>query len=159
MFNTIKWDEKYTTGVAIIDDQHQRIFRFLDEIDDAIKTKNGDAVEDVVIGLLDYAVSHNEFEEHLMEEAGFPHTEMHQTAHDAFRRRSEDYVRRIASGENRFRLARQIRNDIGLWLTGHIMQEDMKYVPYMRAHQPEEGMVSRLLSRFFHKASGASKAA
>lgn len=159
MFNSIQWDNKYATGIAAIDSQHQRIFLYLDQIDEAIATHNSDAVEEVVIGLLDYAVSHNAFEEKLMEEAGFPHTELHQHAHDAFRRRAEDYVLRISGSEDRFRLARRIRNDIGLWLTGHIMQEDMKYVPYMRTHQPSEGLVSRLASIFFQNSRKPHRAA
>lgn len=144
----LTWSDDYATGIPVIDEQHKRIFDYLVEIDAAIDSHSEDLVEDVVIGLLDYAITHNSFEESLMEQAGYPLVEAHKSAHDAFRRRTEDYVRRISSHENRFRLAREIRNDIGLWLTGHIKREDQHYVPYVKQNT-DQGFVGRMLHRFF----------
>lgn len=154
MTHKVEWSNKYATGIPVIDEQHQRIFQYLDEIDQAIALKSKNAVQDVVIGLLEYSVTHNAFEEELMQASGYPQLHDHQGVHDAFRRRAEDYVRRISSGDNPVHLARQIRNDINLWISGHILHEDMRYVPYMKESQPDQGLVNRLVGRFFKRPQG-----
>ena len=145
---SIDWSEEYATGIEIIDEQHKRIFQYLSEIDEAIQQHSADKVEEVVRGLLDYSVTHNTFEESLMEKADYPMLEPHRQAHGAFKRRAEGFAKRLASGEDRFRLAREVRTDIGLWLTGHIKREDQHYVPYVKKGT-DKGFVGRMLAKFF----------
>lgn len=144
----IEWSDEYATGIDIIDEQHKRIFEYLKEIDQAINNQSADEVERVVRGLLDYSVTHNTFEESLMEKAEYPMFDPHRQAHESFRRRAEAFVRRMEAGEDRFRLAREVRTEIGLWLTGHIKREDQHYVPFV-SKGTDKGFISRMLSRFF----------
>lgn len=144
----ISWSPEYKTGIDIIDEQHKRIFEYLGEIDHAIKTQSTSAVEYVIKSLIDYALSHNRFEEGLMEKAGYPLLEAHQRVHESFKIRAQTYNTRLASGEDHFRLAREVRTDIGLWLTNHIKRDDQHYVPFVK-RSIEGGLVSRMLSKFF----------
>lgn len=144
----IAWSAEYATGIDIIDTQHQRIFEHLQEIDQAIKTRDGEAVEQVVKSLLDYAISHNAFEESLMERAGYPMLEAHRQVHDAFKARAEGYAAQLTAGHDTFRLAREVRTDIGLWLTNHIKRDDKHYVNYVKRNI-EGNFVSRMLGMFF----------
>ena len=144
----ISWSAEYATGIDIIDEQHKRIFEYLAEIDHAIKAQSTSEVEYVVKALLDYAISHNTFEESLMEKAGYPILEAHHQVHEAFKARAQGYAERLNSGEDHFRLAREVRTDIGLWLTNHIKRDDKHYVPFVKKSL-DGGFVSRMLGKFF----------
>lgn len=144
----ISWSAEYATGIDIIDEQHKRIFEYLAEIDHAIKAQSTSEVEYVVKALLDYAVSHNTFEESLMEKANYPILDAHHQVHEAFKARAAGYAERLNSGEDHFRLAREVRTDIGLWLTNHIKRDDKHYVPYVKKSL-DGGFVSRMLGKFF----------
>lgn len=88
----ITWSPDFSVGIDIIDEQHKRIFGYLDEIEHAIVTRNPAEVEHVVKSLVDYAISHNTFEESLMEKAGYPMFEAHHQVHEAFKARALGYV-------------------------------------------------------------------
>ncbi len=142
------WSSDYATGIDIIDEQHKRIFEYLNEIDTAIKAQSLDDVEHVVKAVVDYAVSHNTFEESLMEKAGYPMLEAHHKVHEAFKARVNGYLERLNGGEDCIRLAREVRSDLGLWLTNHIKRDDRHYVPYVKKSL-DGGFVSRMLGKFF----------
>ncbi|WP_455233220.1 hemerythrin domain-containing protein [Geopseudomonas aromaticivorans] len=85
---TIRWSDDFATGIDIVDEQHKRIFDYLIEIDTAITTRSADKVEEVAKALIDYAVSHNTFEESLMEKAGYPMLDAHHKVHEVFKARA-----------------------------------------------------------------------
>jgi len=144
----ICWTADYETGIDIIDAQHKRIFEYLKEIDQAISRKSIAQIEYVIKSLIDYAISHNTFEESLMEKAGYPMLEAHHQVHERFKERAHSYLFRFANGEDPIRLAREIRGDMGLWLTNHIKRDDKHYVNYVKKNI-EGGFVARMLSALF----------
>jgi hemerythrin len=144
----INWSDEYATGIDIVDEQHKRIFEYLNEIDHAIKAQSLVDVEHVVKAVVDYAISHNTFEESLMEQAGYPMLDAHHKVHEAFKARANGYLQRLNDGEDAFRLAREVRSDLGLWLTNHIKRDDRHYVPYVKKSL-DGGFVSRMLGKFF----------
>lgn len=144
----ITWSPEFVMGIDIIDEQHQRIFDYLHQIDQAIAIRSAEKVEEVAKSLIDYAISHNTFEESLMEKAGYPMLEAHHQVHEAFKARALGYEKRFTSGEDPLRLARDIRTDISLWLTNHIKRDDKHYVPYVKKSL-DGNFVTRMLGRFF----------
>jgi hemerythrin len=149
MSYVIAWTAEFATGIDIIDEQHKRIFEYLEEIDHAIKTQNVDEVEHVIKSLIDYAISHNAFEESLMEKAGYPMLDAHHQVHEAFKARANAYAEHLTQGDDPFRVARDVRTDIGLWLTNHIKRDDKHYVSFVKRNI-EGNFVTRMLGRFFH---------
>lgn len=144
----INWGPEFETGIDIIDEQHKRIFDYLLEIDHAITAQVPAEVEKVVRALIDYAISHNTFEESLMEKAGYPMLGPHHEVHEAFKARAQAYNDRLEKGEDPFRVGREVRTDIALWLTNHIKKDDQHYVPFVKKSL-EGGFVSRMLKKFF----------
>lgn len=144
----ISWSPDYETGVDIIDQQHKRMFDYLDEINHAIETHNAEGVEQVIRELIDYSISHNSFEESLMEQAGYPMLDAHREVHNAFKVRAHSYAIQLNHGNDPLRLAREIRTDIALWLVNHIRHEDQHYVPFVK-RTLNKGFVSRMLAHFF----------
>ncbi len=129
----INWTAEFETGIDIIDEQHKRIFEYLKEIDEAISSRSVEQIEHVIKSLIDYAISHNTFEETLMEKAGYPMLEAHHRCTRRFKERAHSYRDRFGNGEDPIRLAREVRSDIGLWLTNHIKRDDKHYVNYVKA--------------------------
>ncbi|SEJ33362.1 hemerythrin [Pseudomonas linyingensis] len=144
----ISWTADFETGIDIIDEQHKRIFEYLKEIDQAISRKSVEQIEHVIKSLIDYAIAHNTFEESLMEKAGYPMLDAHHEVHERFKERADSYRVRFGSGEDPIRLAREVRSDIGLWLTNHIKRDDKHYVNYVK-RSLEGGFVARMLGKFF----------
>ncbi|MDP2504199.1 MULTISPECIES: bacteriohemerythrin [unclassified Oceanobacter] len=143
-----QWIPEFETGIDIIDSQHKRIFEYILEVDRAILMQDSDAVKQIAGSLIDYSISHNAFEETLMERANYPILAAHAKVHEAFRDRALSYNQRIENGEDCFKVAKEVRSDIGLWLTNHIQRDDKDYVPYVRKSL-EGGFVGRMVKRFF----------
>lgn len=148
MAYNINWSAEFETGIDIIDDQHKRIFDYLNEIDQAIALRSVPEIERVIKAIIDYSISHNTFEESLMERAGYPLLEAHHQVHERFKERAHGYGARFEKGEDPIRLAREVRSDIGLWLTNHIKRDDKHYVPYVKKSL-DGGFVARMLGKFF----------
>lgn len=145
----IQWSEEFATGIDIIDEQHRQLFTYFEEIQTLISTKQTEGLADIVRGLVDYAISHNTFEESLMEKGGYPMLDAHHRVHENFKSRALAYGDRLSAGEDPIRVAREVRVDIGIWLMNHIRREDKHYVPYVRKVLDNQGLVSRLLSKVF----------
>ncbi|MBM95328.1 MAG: hypothetical protein CMI09_05720 [Oceanospirillaceae bacterium] len=143
-----QWLPEFETGIDVIDSQHQRIFEYLLEVDTAIRMQSHESIKEVVHSLIDYSISHNAFEETLMERADYPILAAHAKVHEAFRNRALSYEHRIENGEDCLKVAKEVRSDIGLWLTNHIQRDDKDYVPYVKKSL-EGGFVSRMKKRFF----------
>lgn len=143
-----KWLAEFETGIDVVDSQHMRIFEYLLEVDEAIHVQDANQVRRVVRALIDYSISHNAFEETLMERAGYPILAAHAKVHEAFRNRALAYEQRIEAGEDCLKVGKEVRSDIGLWLTNHIQRDDKDYVPYVKKSL-EGGFVSRMMKRFF----------
>lgn len=148
MTQSLSWSSDYATGIDIIDEQHKRLFEYFDEIQQCIAANQEDKVEQICKNLIEYAVTHNSFEETLMEKAGYPMLEQHHQIHEAFKTRAYGYLQQIKEGANKMKVARNVRNDIGMWLINHIKREDKHYVPYVKA-DIDKGFVGRMLKRFF----------
>lgn len=146
MQQQMEWSDEYATGFVEIDEQNQRVFRYLHALEAAIVHRSEDAIQEVVIDLLDYAVTHCRIEEQVMDDAGYPLASEHRQAHAAFQRRTEQYVRQLAAGDNPVHLAQQIRNDLRLWITGHIEREDPDYAEYIARHteRPQQPLLDWL---------------
>lgn len=145
---SIVWSDDFAIGIDIIDSQHQRLFKYFQEIEQCIAAEDVSAVEQLCRGLIDYAVSHNSFEESLMEKADYPMFEAHHRVHEAFKQRAQGYLARLDNGTEPLKIAREMRTDIGLWLINHIKHEDKHYSPYVKKSL-DKGLVSRMLGKFF----------
>src|SRR5690554_776244 len=127
----IAWSPDFEIGVDIIDEQHKRLFDYFAEIEEVIASGETEPLKLVVRGLMDYAVSHNSFEETLMEDAGYPMLDAHRRVHEEFKKRMYSYQQRLDGGEDAIKLAREVRLDIAMWLMNHLKREDKHYTPYV----------------------------
>ncbi len=126
----MEWTRELEFGIPVIDEQHKRIVQFINELDDACRTNNAAETKHVMEGLLDYTITHFEFEESLQEKAGYPFLKAHRRIHEIFMKKVADIRERSAKGEN---VGPELLILLKGWLASHIKSEDRDYVESVKA--------------------------
>ncbi len=121
----MQWTEDLETGIQVIDDQHKRIINYINELHHASETGNADEVKEVLEGLLDYTITHFQFEEELQAKAGYPFLKAHQRVHEIFMKRIATFRERADKGEN---IIPELLSMLKVWLSSHIKGDDRDYV-------------------------------
>lgn len=79
----IEWNDSYSVGVKIVDEQHKTILRLINRLSKAISAHNGQAVlGEVLDELKSYTITHFETEENLMKEMSFSGYSAHKAEHE-----------------------------------------------------------------------------
>lgn len=119
------WTRELETGIQKIDIQHRQIVDYINELDDAIQTGNTEGIRHVIEGVLNYTVTHFEFEEELMQQAGFSGLKAHQQTHEFFMRKVAVLRGRFQEGEN---VSQMLLSMLKGWIVSHIKGEDRDYI-------------------------------
>lgn len=146
----MEWTRDLESGIPIIDTQHKRIVEFINELDDACQTGNTDETNHVMEGLLNYTVTHFEFEEGLQEKAAYPFLKAHQRIHEIFMKKVADIRARSTKGED---VAPELLRLLKGWLVSHIKGEDRDYVESVKKildddNQEVSSWLNTLLKKF-----------
>jgi len=121
----IEWNAEYEIGIPVIDAQHRRIVDYINEVEALDSTiDKEEKLSEILTLLVDYTLSHFEFEEALMEEAEFPELVEHQLTHSAFKNQIELLRQRLTNGED---IANVLYDVLKQWLIGHIREDDSSY--------------------------------
>ena len=149
----LEWTHDLESGIPVIDAQHKRIIDFINELADACISGNPDETRQVMEGLLDYTVTHFEFEESLQEKAGYPFLKAHRRVHEIFMKKVAEIRSRSAQGEN---VAQELLNLLNGWLISHIKGEDRDYIEsvktitsYSNNDQEVSGWMNTTLKKLF----------
>lgn len=121
----IEWDERFDTGVEVVDKQHRGLIHILNGLYDSIGKGQGEAVLLGIFGELQrYADDHFDTEERLMKaQAVTPrHQAEHVIRHVAYRRRIEAYRARREAGERLVPI--QVLAFVSDWWIEHILTCD-----------------------------------
>lgn len=146
----MEWTRDLESGIPIIDAQHKRIIEFINELNDACQTGNMSETNHVMDGLLNYTVTHFEFEEELQEKAGYPFLKAHQRIHEIFMKKVAEIRVRSTNGED---VAPELLRLLKGWLASHIKGEDRDYVESVKKiietdDQQVSGWLGTLLKKF-----------
>jgi hemerythrin len=120
----IQWSDELATGIGVIDSQHKRIIHYINQLEDARALGEPDLINEVLINLTDYTLSHFAFEESLMEDAGYVGAEIHAKTHDSFRDKISTYNERHKAGED---VSEELSKLLNVWLIEHIVSDDSSY--------------------------------
>ncbi|MFZ2161244.1 MAG: bacteriohemerythrin [Sideroxyarcus sp.] len=147
----LEWTRELEFDIPVIDDQHKRIVAFINELHDALATGNAEETGHVMEGLLNYTVTHFEFEEDLQEKAGYPFLKAHRRIHEIFMKKVASIRERGVLGED---IAPELLKLLKAWLASHIKGEDRDYVESVRKitesrNQEIAGWLNSALKRFF----------
>jgi len=123
----IKWDDKYSVGISMIDDEHKKLIGILNK---AIFTKehndNPEELREVLREMTKYALTHFATEETYMKEFNFPEYQDHKKEHRDFYIETIAYHDKVINGDSQ--IANEIIEYLKWWFINHIQVTDKKYI-------------------------------
>ena len=140
------WDPLLDTGIDIIDEQHKGIVNYINQLHEASLTNDRDKVSLVLMGLINYTVSHFSFEENLLEQHGYELLDAHKQVHQSFIDQIKKYRAAHMAGKN---IAKPLVGELQIWLANHIKNEDAHYAKKIRNKQFSTSVISKMVKKFF----------
>ena len=147
----MQWSQDLETGISVIDVQHRRIIDYINKLDHASQTGNAAEVKRVLEQLVDYTLTHFQFEEELQERANYPFLKAHRRVHDIFKKRIAIFLGRANAGED---VIPELMELLRVWLSSHIKGDDRDYVHAVQMiaganDQESAGWLASTLQRLF----------
>lgn len=122
----MKWNENYSIDIKEIDDQHKKLFGYIDDYMDAIrKKKSKEGLQKLINNLLNYTLVHFNNEEEYFVKFSYADSVNHKKQHTFFIEKIKDINIRLEQGK--MVLPVEISNFLRDWLLKHIQIEDKKY--------------------------------
>ncbi len=127
----MEWSPEYSVGDFEIDQQHQKLFKMVNGLNEAMQSGQGRAIlARLLTDLVDYTEKHFAAEERAMEQADYPDLEAHREVHEKLTQQVREIVERFQNGETGLSL--EVMKFLEQWLKKHILGMDKKYGPYLR---------------------------
>ena len=127
------WNNSYSLGIKLIDDQHKKILNFVcGVLNDVPKDEEEKHLyfKEVIGQVVEYIKVHFATEEGIMLVTNFPEYDEHKKAHDSFILTVIDSVRDYEAG-SRLALV-NFSNFMKKWVLAHIAVMDIKYIEYCK---------------------------
>ncbi len=123
----VKWNNKYCVGISIIDEQHKKLFGFLNKTIDAKEhSDNKEELKEVLEEMTQYALEHFETEEAYMREFNYPECRYHSEEHYRFFNKTIAYFDRVVNGD--YHISNELIEYLKQWLVNHIQVCDRQYI-------------------------------
>ena len=146
----ISWSDELSVGIQEIDEQHKILVDLLNSLYLAIREHHGnEATVKILNDLVDYTRIHFAVEESLLRVLDYPEYESHKHHHELLIEQINELSRKIENGKHvGFELLHFLKN----WLTRHILEEDMEYVPHLLKKGVKTSYDKRnWMGRLFHR--------
>ncbi|MCB1853155.1 MAG: hemerythrin family protein [Gammaproteobacteria bacterium] len=150
MSTFVEWSDKLSVGIEEIDDQHKQLANLVNRMHEAIQERHGNqVVGEILEELTNYTRIHFAVEESLMRILGYPDYEEHQEHHEQLLEQVVDLKAKVAAGKAS--IGFELMHFLKLWLTKHIMKEDMAYSGFFLAAGARPTLRERSwISRLWH---------
>lgn len=126
------WDQSFSVHVAELDDQHQRLFRAVAELNDAIRTGRADSmVSEVLEKVVQYTISHFATEESFLQQYEFPGLAAHRREHEILVLRITKFNLSYIAGNPD--IPSSLLVFLQKWLRDHILTTDKEYSAFLNA--------------------------
>lgn len=123
----IKWDNKYSVDISLIDEQHKKLCELINKADLVGNFSNNPRdVLAVLDQMTEYALKHFETEERYMKEFDFLGYEPHRNEHIDFTDTAIEYKNKVVGGDSQ--ITNEILEYLKQWLFNHIQVTDKKYI-------------------------------
>jgi hemerythrin len=126
----IEWSNQFSVNIKEIDDQHKKLFETLNELESAMLNNQGNSTVGKVLDfMLEYAHTHFDLEEKLMEQNGYPDLAQHMAEHSSFVKKVGEF--KSKHDRKTSLLGLDVMNFLFEWLITHISKTDIKYAPFL----------------------------
>jgi len=129
-----EWTEDYSVDLKEIDELQKKMFALFNALLD-LKEEDAEAKEfaNMISEINEYAKYYFQREEEILRENKYPELELHSGEHKYFTKHTIA-LRRIVS-EDKENLTYENIRELGDWLTDHIKEHDLLYVPFLRINR------------------------
>ena len=127
----IKWQEAYSTGIKQLDQQHQELFVYSNDLEGILQDEDV-SKEKLEMGLEyleQYAAKHFGQEENCMHQYACPIAGNNKQAHQKFIEAYKSFEIRINREEDIFSILRELHVFLEQWLVEHICKIDVRLKP------------------------------
>jgi len=126
----LTWDDSYSVGVTVLDDDHKRLINLINQLQTAALYHTSDEyLKETFDALIDYTKFHFQREEALLEKHDFPGLEAHKLQHQAMIDEVESFVTDYQQNTD-VTIAKTI-SYLKTWLINHINGTDKEYTGYL----------------------------
>ncbi len=124
----IKWDNKYSVNVSMIDEQHKKFIDIINKATHVQKYNNKRpiAISEILIEITAYARKHFRTEETYMINCKYYDYKLHKDEHNSFSKIIPNYWQELT--DNNFKVIDAILEYLKWWFTNHIQVTDKKFV-------------------------------
>ncbi len=127
------WNEKFSVGVQMLDDDHKKLVGMVNQLYDGIQAGSGkDVLAKILDGLIDYTKVHFGHEEQFFSKTNYADTAVHKKEHADLTQQVLDVQRKYKAGISGT-LSLEVMNFLKNWLINHIQGSDKKYGPYLNS--------------------------
>ncbi|MFA5997039.1 MAG: bacteriohemerythrin [Candidatus Paceibacterota bacterium] len=127
MKDLIIWDDTFTLGVAVIDEQHKKMIGIINELYHAMKSSTEkENLSDIITELTEYADYHFTSEESFFDKCNYPGAKHHRKSHELYRETINNFLIDYHNDESVLPL--KMIKFLGDWWSDHIRGEDRDYV-------------------------------
>lgn len=130
----ILWQDSYSVGFPTLDEHHKHLARLINQLSDfGTGEGNSEAVDEVIMALVQYAMYHFEHEEKLMDSLGYPRLDSHRLEHTQFC----EVITETSYGATLGIIdLNHLTDYLVRWWKNHILQEDMQLKSYFLTGSP-----------------------
>jgi hemerythrin len=130
MAGYFEWMDSYSVGDDDLDADHRRLISIIDQfIASVAEHRTKEVTGRILEQLTDYTVDHFRREEEFMRRVNYPDYAQHRAIHNKLARRVTEFsVGWRREQEDPAAVAEFLME----WLLHHILEDDMKYAPYLR---------------------------
>ncbi len=127
----VKWDESYSIGFPVIDEQHKKLVEIIDKVATKLENNDGgfDSLLEVVTELDNYVEEHLSFEEALMRKTNYPDYDDQLAQHNGLRKKMESL--NIFDETNTDAFFKDMLQYLFRWLINHIANTDRHLGEYL----------------------------
>jgi hemerythrin-like metal-binding protein len=123
----ILWEDKYSVGISIIDEEHKTLIGILNKAVAAHEhNDNAEETKDLLGDMIEYARKHFSEEEAYMVKFKYPEYQLHRKEHLAFTSKTVMSYHDLISGDNQ--IVNEILEYLKQWWVNHIQVTDKKYI-------------------------------
>ena len=127
----IDWNDSLKLGVAVIDQQHERLIGIVNRLHEAtVEGREADVISGILDELIVYTATHFSLEEKYFAEFGYADAEEHKLEHAALIEKVNAFVNDFEHGppESRSALAQELMEFLAIWWRYHMLDTDAKFV-------------------------------
>ncbi len=120
------WDETFSVGVEILDEQHKKLIKMLNAMIEAPGTDVGsELVSEVLTQMQQYATKHFSQEEEYMIKYGYMYYDQHKAEHKQYMKKMAMLC--IETMRQRKAVPTEMLEFLKSWWVNHILKNDMQY--------------------------------